>query len=301
MDKQESAFDIHQGHGDHLDCIREDQETGAFLTNWLPRILAKGDIVATTSDPVAHNLGGAFPEKTLVFLIGYPHPPLRVVAMIAANAEKKQNTLISAYPEYDGAEVPVRLTAIHEWANGLEATLEGSVLGEERDIAFFDTRYPCSKHRYKLGETYRFQLAAFAYSARFLEENEKILRMVGKEAEDWYERVGKAINWQAEFDEKGHLKPIEIRMDGMVAFFCGPKAYPDDCDFQSPVFAIGDPISEFGVDFIRFDIAIARDAEDVVVPLIARKALLPRLPSLEEPIRGRCWLQGHCLGESKPV
>jgi hypothetical protein len=60
---------------------------------------------------------------------------MRLELLLALDETKSQNTLESVYPEYDGAEVKVKVTKIHEWANGIEATLEGSVLGEaERDI-----------------------------------------------------------------------------------------------------------------------------------------------------------------------
>ena len=288
-------FDVYQGHGDHIGCISNDAKASVFVVQRLPKIVRTGDLVLTTPKPVSNALGEGFPKKTTVFLISNKSGPLRVLAMIAATKEARQNEAISAYPECDGAEVEVRLTAIHEWANGIEATLEGTVLGEARDVAFFDTRYPLRKGFYKIGETYTFRLAAFAYSARFLDDKEKCLRMVGKEAEDWYERVGKAMDWNVEFDEEGHIKPIEIRLDGAVAFFCGPVAYPDDCEFQSPSFGEGETLHEFDIDFFKLNICIARNENDVVVPLIVKKSILGRLPNADETIRGRCWLQGYCV------
>jgi len=293
--EKKEEFDIHQGHGDHIECICDDTGAASFATTWLPEIVQTGDLVLTTQRPVANALGDGFPSETKVFLVGKKNMPVRALVMIAANEKERNNTVISAYPECDGAEAEVRLTAIHEWANGIEATLEGAVLGDARDVAFFDTRYPLRKGFYKIGETYTFRLAAFAYKARFLDDKEKCLRMVGREAEDWYERVGKAIEWHAEFDNEGHIKPIEIRMDGAVGFFCGPAAYPDDCQFQSPVFGNGELLHEFGIDFFKLNIGIARDEEDVIVPLIVRKSLLDRMPNPEEAIRGCCWLQGYCV------
>ena len=254
--KNKEEFDRYQGHGDHIDCISDGEGASSFAVNWLPGIVQTGDLNLETGKPVSNALGDGFPKETKVVLIGNKGTSIRALVMIAANEKARSNTVISAYPECDGAEVAVKLTAIHEWANGIEATLEGTVLGEARDVAFFDTRYPLHKDSYKVGETYIFRLSAFAYSARFLEEKEKCLRMVGKEAEAWYERVGKTIDWHADFDEEGHIKPIEIRMDGMVGFFCGPVAYPDDCEFQSPVFGVGEELQEFGVDFFKLNIAI---------------------------------------------
>lgn len=297
--KRKEEFDIYQGHGDHIDCISDGEGASAFAVNWLPGIVRTGDLNLETQKPVSNALGEGFPSKTKVFLIGNKNAQVRALAMVAANETPRSNTLISAYPECDGTEVAVRLTAIHEWANGIEATLEGTVLEDARDVAFFDTRYPLHKDSYKIGKTYVFRLAAFAYGARFLEEKEKRLRMEGKEAEDWYERVGKTIDWHVDFDEQGHIKPIEIRMDGMVAFFCGPVAYPDDCEFQSPVFGDGEVFQEFGIDFFKLNIAIARDDVDddvdVVVPLVVKKKILGHMPKPDEAIRGRCWLQGYCV------
>lgn len=299
--KKKEEFDIYQGHGDHIECVSDCEGASVFVVKWLPGIVRTGELTLETPKPIAHALGEGFPKETKVFLIGNKSPTLRAIAMVAATKQPRSNEVVSAYPECDGTEVAVKLTAIHEWANGIEATLEGKVLGEARDVAFFDTRYPLHKDSYKIGETYTFRLAAFAYRARFLEEEEKCLRMVGKEAEDWYGRVGKVIDWPVEYDEEGHIKPIEIRMDGMVGFFCGPVAYPDDCEFQSPVFGAGEEFQEFGVDFFKLKIAIARDDEDedVVAPLVVKKAILGRMPNPDEAIRGRCWLQGYCVDASK--
>ena len=148
-DTRKDEFNPNQGHGDHIDCAY-DGAASQFAVLWLAEAAREGDIIGKTRQPVENGLGDGFPTQTNAFLLGLLGAPLRAVVLIAEKAPR-DNVLVSGYPECDGAEVPVRLTAIHEWSNGLEATLEGTVLGGERDIAFFDTRYALHKRDYAIG------------------------------------------------------------------------------------------------------------------------------------------------------
>lgn len=291
---QKDEFNADQGHGDHVSCVF-DGATSEFVKLWLMKAAQEGDIIGQTRQPVEHGLGDGYPPKTNAFLLGPLASPLRAVVLIAEKAPR-QNALVSGYPECDGAEVSVRLTAIHEWANGLEATLEGTVLGGERDIAFFDTRYALHKHDYAIGSEYVFTLAALACNVEILGDDKRFFQLEGEEARDWMERIGSKIGFEPERDENGQIQRVKMDMGGMVAYFTGPAAYPDDCEFQSPVFGETDDIKAFGLEFYRFGIGIARDEDDVIVPLFAKKKLFPRPPAKDDPIRGHLWLQGHMKG-----
>ena len=83
----------------------------------------------------------------------------------------------------------------------------------------------------------------------------------------------------------------------MVAYFPASEAYPDDAEFQSPVFKNVESFTKFGADFYRLEIAIARDDADVTVPLIAKKSLFGTRPQKGDPVRGHLWLQGYCILE----
>lgn len=289
-DTRKDDFDPDQGHGDHIECAY-DGAPSQFAVLWLTKAARDGDLIGKTREPVANGLGDGFPKKTNAFLLGPLSTPLRAVVLIAEKAPR-DNIVVSGYPECEGTAVKVRLTALHEWSNGLEATLEGTVLDGARKIAFFDTRYALHKQDYAVGSEYIFNLAALAYEAEILAEEQRWFKLEGDEARDWMERIGSKISFEPERDDAGQVKCVKMDMSGMVAYFTGPAAYPDDCEFQSPAFGIPEEIEAFDLAFYHFPIAIARDENDVLVPLFAKKSLFARLPTKNDPIRGRLWLQG---------
>lgn len=210
--------------------------------------------------------------------------------MLAVAEEKKKNDLVSFYPECDGAPVEVRLTAVHEWAAGLEATLEGTVLGEaKRRVAFFDTRYALNKGRYQIGEAYVFRLSAFAYNAEIVPKKEREIRFEGEAAVEQRRRFGE----EPQYEEDGSVKPVVFSTAEMVAFFRSSAAYPDDGEFQSPVFSDPEVFHKFDTDFYKLEIAVARDEEEVRIPLVARQSLFARKPMKSKPVRGHLWVQGY--------
>ena len=283
-------FDVNQGHGDHNDCLCEPEKNNEFLANWIPRSIAEGAVIGGTKQAIACDFGERLPKAMPMLYLGDVKHPQRLVILLAVNEAGKRNTLVSVYPECDGAEVEVRLTSIHEWAAGVEATLEGTVLGEaERQIAFFDTRYALHKGTYRIGETYTFRLAAFAYNAQVVPKPEREFRMTGEEAA----RRRAAMGQKPEFEKDGSVKPLVFTMDQMVAFLQSSAAYPDDAEFQSPVFAPVREVKGFDTSFYRLEIAIAREDSDIVVPLIARQSLFATKPRKGDPIRGHLWLQGR--------
>lgn len=292
--KKAEKFDVNQGHGNHIDTISSCETTEQFICTWLRKSVQEGDLIWRTKSPVGCSFGEGMPKRMKCIAIGKECEPVRLNALIAVVEEGKQNNMVSAYPECDGAEVEVKLTAIHEWAAGVEATLEGTVLGEaERQIAFFDTRYALHKGGYRIGEAYTFRLAAFAYNAEVVPKPEREFRMVGEEAAKRREALGQ----KPEFEKDGSVKPLVFRMDEMVAFFQSSAAYPDDAEFQSPVFMPVKALKMCDTPFYRLEIAIAREDSDVIVPLIAKQSLFAAKPKKGDPIRGHLWLQGYCVAK----
>ena len=287
-------FDVNQGHGDHNDCLFEPGRGKESLANWIPRSIAEGGLIGGTKQAVACDFGERMPKAMPMLYIGDMKHPQRLALLLAVNEAGKKNTLVSAYPECDGAAVEVKITAIHEWAAGVEATLEGTVLGEaERQIAFFDTRYALHKGTYRIGETYTFRLSAFAYNAEVVPKPEREFRMFGEEAA----KRRAALGQKPEFEKDGSVKPLIFRMDQMVAFFQSSVAYPDDAEFQSPVFKPVKALTMCDTSFYRLEIAIAREDSDIIVPLLAKQSLFPVKPRKGDPVRGHLWLQGYCVGE----
>ena len=288
--EKEETFDVNQGHGDHNETVNGYATSREFLAECLPKAIQEADMVLGTKTPIECSVDGDATIMRKFILLGAKNAPVRLLAIIACNESAKTNELYSVYPECDGVEVEVCLSAIHEWAAGYEATLEGTVLGDaKREVAFFDTRYVLNKDKYVIGETYKFRMAAFAYNVAIIPEEEREFRMEGEKAIDYQKRLGN----EPEFDENGKVKPVIFRMDEMVAFFQQSRAYPDDAEFQSPVF--DDPVEfvRFGTSFYKLTVAIARDDDDIRIPLVAKKTLFSLIPKKSDPIRGRIWVQGY--------
>ena len=288
--KKQDGFDVNQGHGNHIDCLSDTENTAEFLSTWLAATIEKGNKAFATPEPVDCDFGDDSPKREKIFYVSRDEP-LHLMVLIGADEVNKRNVVVSGYPEFDGAEVAVKLTDIHEWAAGVEATLEGEVLGEAaRQIAFFDTRYAMNKGRYEIGKTYKFRLSAFAYRADVLPEKDREFRFEGDKAVEHRKRMGD----EQKYDKDGNPEPVIFRMDKMVAYLPRWDNYPDDAEFQSPVFGRRRSISAFGISFWRLDIAIAREDEEIVVPLIAKKSLFQNPPKADDPVRGILWLQGYC-------
>ncbi len=288
--KKQDGFDANQGHGNHIDCLSDTENTAEFISTWLAETIEKGNKAFATPEPVDCDFGDDSPKRQKIFYISKDEP-LHLMVLIGADEVNKRNVVVSGYPEFDGAEVAVKLTDIHEWAAGVEATLEGEVLGEAaRQIAFFDTRYAMNKGRYEIGKTYKFRLSAFAYRADVLPEKDRKYYMKGQAAIDYRN----STKQEQQYDKDGNPEPVIFRMEEMVAYLPRWNNYPDDAEFQSPVFGRRRSISAFGISFWRLDIAIAREDEEIVVPLIAKKSLFQTSPKAHDPVRGILWLQGYC-------
>lgn len=302
MNKNEETFDVNQGHGDHNDCLflpESDDDTSLIAR--VKSVMASGTVVAGTTNAVSCFFGTDTPQMLPVIYISGEQGPVNLMTVICVLEKGRKNTFVSAYPECDGADVKVRLTEIHEWVNGIEATLEGTVLGDiARDIAFFDTRYALRKGKYEIGKEYTFRIAALAYGAEIMPEAERTIRIEGRRAEE----IRQALGMEPEFSDDGSVKPIDIDQTRGVAYWSKTAKYPDDAFFQSPVFSRVSVHKAFGGKFLKLEIGIARDDgdrdADVRIPLYAREAMSPQRPRKGDPVRGSIWLHGYCeTGEQK--
>lgn len=289
MSDKKAVFDADQGHGDHLDSILDGIEIQDFLKT-VPELLETAKSIGTTENEIYCNLEDS-PSKQMRFaLIGNTDEPGRISMLIGCDVAAGRNALLSFYPEYDGAEVGIKLTAIYEWANGVEATLEGLMLDDEREVAFFDTRYCLNKENYHIGGTYMFRLSAFVYhKAEILQD--PTFKFEGDAAIDYLRKIGGEVEYEAD----GSVKPVVFNMEKMVAFLQTSREYPHLAELQSPIFGIEEK-NLFNGNFYKFDIAIAQnsDEEKILIPLIAKKSLFAEVPKENDPLRGMVWLQGYC-------
>ena len=293
MSDKKAVFDAEQGHGDHLDSILDGIDIQDFLQT-VPNLVNNAGVICKTAGKIKCNFGENYPPEIEFALLGDTENSGRVSFLLGCEINNERHELLSFYPEYDGAEIEMKLTAIHEWANGVEATLEGSMLNGERKIAFFDTRYCINKGKYRIGENYLFKVSAFSYN------NIEILKdpsfkFEGDAAVDFLRKTGENVEYEAD----GSVKPIVFHTDKMVAFLQTSGEYPHLAEFQSPIFSSEEKQLFNGI-FYKLDIAIAQDnnEEQIIIPLIAKKSLFKEVPKENNPLRGMLWMQGYCTASA---
>lgn len=292
MEEKKAVFDANQGHGDHLDSILDGIEIQDFLKT-LPDLIENAGVIGKTDGKISCTLGEEYPPEIEFALLGDVKNAGRVSVLLGCSINDERHELLSFYPEYDGVEVEIKLTAIHEWSNGVEATLEGVMLNGERNVAFFDTRYCLNKNNYCVGGSYIFKLSAFVYhKAEILQD--PIFKLEGNDAVDFLHKVGGKI----EYESDGSVKPVVCDMGKMVAFLQTSTEYPHLAEFQSPVFGIEEK-KMFNGNFYKFDIVIANENDEkIIIPLIAKKSLFEETPQTDDPLRGMAWIQGYFIASA---
>ena len=142
------------GHGDHWGCVlraAEQDELLAFISR----------VIGEAQGPQMFQAAGAGMAV---------HAP---GDRLSATVLTVDDGLVSAYPEaVEGDTWSIIVSEVIPWANGIEGQIVGECYGAK--IAFFDTRFYANRRKYRVGETYNFQMSAFAY-------------MVGRAADAEYE------------------------------------------------------------------------------------------------------------------
>lgn len=281
------VFDVDQGHGDHMGCITYDGEREEMI-GMLPSMLKRAKMIVAPGAEIPCNLSEGYPARLQCAMLSDTEDTLHLNMLIGCNINGERNELMSFYPEVNGTTIPVTLTAIHEWKNGLEATLEGTICGGEHHIAFFDTRYIVHKGKYEIGECYDFHLSALADQCEVLEN--PTFKMEGQDAVDFKAKMGE----KPEYDENGNVSPLVFDMSEMVAFFQHWTAYPHVAEFQSPAISVS-MLEAWGREYYSIEIAIAHDdnGNDICVPLIAKKTFFGKPLRPRTPIRGIVYLFGY--------
>lgn len=274
---------MEEGHGSHWECVVNLIDIPQKV---LFKLVKKGDVVEK-AEVIADCFGNGKETKQSVFSISYS-ADLTAIALIVSNKKNQTNEVVSAYPIVrNGEKIKLKITSIKEWSNGIEAVIIAETEGKHK-ISFFDTKYFKNKHKYKIGETHTFLLAALAYSAEELKE--KSFSFEGQTAIDWLAKSDR----EPDYDEKGNVKPIVFDLTELVAFL--PRTdYPDDVEFQSPISEIEN--AEFlGSQVYKLKICIFRDLDtdqDVYIHLFAKKAFFEQKPKVNDAIRGILWMQGY--------
>lgn len=271
-----------QCHGNHWECIL------AGPTNDFPEILTTAFTDATRI------IGDVQTDFTLeeessgrIIELEYSKTetePLSIKFIVCAIDDSMQ--LVSMYPcVREGAIIPLKITEIEEWKNGLEAWITGE-LEDERFITFFDTDYAVNKDTYEIGKIYNFIIGGLAYFAK--EPESKGFKFEGQQAIDFKAKLGEA----PEYDEGGNVIPIEFSTESLCVFIQSGDV-PDDAEFITTVDNIK-TVEALGNDFWNFDIIYrGEEYNEVKIPTFVLKSKENMSLDTATQLQGYLWLTGY--------
>lgn len=271
-----------QCHGNHWECILADP------TNDFPEILTTAFTDATRI------IGDVQTDFTLeeessgrIIELEYSKTetePLSIKFIVCAIDDSMQ--LVSMYPcVREGAIIPLKITEIEEWKNGLEAWITGE-LEDERFITFFDTDYAVNKDTYEIGKIYNFIIGGLAYFAK--EPESKGFKFEGQQAIDFKAKLGE----DPEYDEEGNVIPIEFSTESLCVFIQSGDV-PDDAEFITTVDNIK-TVEALGNDFWNFDIIYrGEEYNEVKIPTFVLKSKENMSLDTATQLQGYLWLTGY--------
>jgi len=274
-----------QGHGSHWECLGELND---MIAKTLPKVLQDGDTVEKGVEWY-DSIGNHESDKHTVFSIAL-NAELSALAVCIASEKKQSSTFASAYPFVQTEKtVKLKITAIHEWENLVEAVIECETENGQT-ISLFDTKYFKNKELYKVGTICSFAVAALGYNVEILKN--RSFTFEGQQAVDFLSKMGK----EPDYDDKGNIEPVKFDLSNLVAFL--PRTeYPDDAEFQSPINSI-ETVKAFDNMYYKFNITIFRDP-DVCIDLYAKTSFFEEKPEVGEPLRGILWMQGYLMEQDK--
>jgi len=285
-EKDENDYTSYQCHGDHLDCVLDSfkDELGKMINT------AIQDSSLYGQTETSFNLGDDETKFGKVAVLEYSSgekDPIIFRSCIACL--KDSNQLVSLYPLVkEGVRLPVKITEIKEWTNGLEAWVTGEI-PDDRMICFFDTDYSLNKDKYKVGDTYDFIIGALAYHAE--EMKSKGFDLEGQKAIDFKAKIGEA----PEYDEKGNVLPVHFSTEKLCAFIQFVKGAPDEAEFITTVDSVSE-ISSLGKTYYHFDIKLNSNDEDddhISIPCYVKKNDETKEIVHAPQIQGYLWITGY--------
>lgn len=282
-DSESEEEDDYQYHGNHWDCILEDakNEINQAIADSIEKAKPYGD---TTCD---YNLDEKLHGKVamLEFDNGDNDSPIVVRSVVATTKDNKL-TLVSGYPVVkDGILLPLKITEIKEWDNGLEGWITAE-LSDGRGLTFFDVDYAINKEKYEIGQSYDFILGALAYYAT--EPESKGFKFEGQQAIDFKAKMGE----EPEYDEDGNVKPVEFSTASLCAFLQAGHA-PDEVEYISTVEEVKS-VKAMGKNYWNFNV-IYRSEEDESeeIPTFVLKSPDNAEIQKADQLQGILWLTGY--------
>ncbi len=273
-----------QCHGDHWDCVLKSKEEFAKI---LSDSIEKGSLYAQTETDYTLNTKLHGKVVILEFDAGDSDSPITVRNVIAQDNDNKLS-LVSGYPVVRrGVLIPLKITEIKEWENGLEAWVTGELV-DERTITFFDADYAVNKDKYEIGKPMDFIIGALAYFAK--EPESKGFKFEGQQAIDFKAKLGE----EPEYDEEGNVKPVEFSTENLCAFFQAGHA-PDDVEFITTVEEVK-TITALGNNYWSFNtIYRGEDDNEEEIPTYVLKSEENNSLNEATQLQGLLWLTGYLV------
>jgi hypothetical protein len=266
--------ECYQGHGDHIDTIMDPEE---FLTKYLPDI-GKWTFYDTAHTKITHN---EYDDEKGDLLVVKTGGDMGMIALMLNNEKAKRIDFVCTYPFHKGIPHKLKIKKVAEWDSQVEAVVYAET--GEMNIAFYATDYYTNKNRYVPGAELNIELAASAY--KIVEgESETVL-----DAET-SAKMRSDMGIEPEYDRDGNIQPMILCNDELVAYLPHNEEFPDDAEFASPIKSV-EPVSLFGIDFIKAEISICHEPEETYVPLYFKKEYLPNAQK-GTLVRGFLWMQG---------
>lgn len=275
--------DDYQYHGNHWDCILDDPENE--INQAISDSIEKGKPYGeATCD---YNLDEKLHGKVamLEYDNGNSDSPI-VVRSVVATTKENNLTLVSGYPVVkDGNLIPLKITEIKEWDNGLEGWITAE-LSDGRNLTFFDADYSINKDKYEIGKSYDFILGALAYYAA--EPESKGFKFEGQQAIDFKAKMGE----EPEYDEEGNVKPIEFSTANLCAFLQAGHA-PDEVEYISTVEEVKS-VKAMDKNFWSFNVIYrSEEDENTEIPAFVLKSTDNKGIQKAEQLQGILWLTGY--------
>ena len=264
-----------QVHGDHIGAI---MDTDEFIKSHINEIIQRARVFQRVRTNVVAEEQGEV--ETHVFALLYGEGEIKWISLLAQYSDALH--FVSCYPVLKPeTKVKAKITGVEEWQNRIEATVTCE-LDDGMELSFFALDYAWNKQKYGVGLTMYVDLAALAYSA---EEAEHGFSFEGQEAVDFLAKIGE----KPTYDEEGNIKPVHFSTEQLVAFLNSHKEFPEDYEYQSPVYAVR-RCDTLGVEMRSCVIAYRTDPRRYL-PVYFRAAK-PVAPETGMPLRGVLWLQG---------
>ena len=266
--------ECYQGHGDHIDTIMDPEE---FLSKFLPDI-GKWTFYDTAHTKITHN---EYDDEKGDLLVVKTGGDMGMIALMLNNEKAKRIDFVCTYPFHKGIPHKLKIKKVVEWDSQVEAVVYAETEG--MNIAFYATDYYANKSRYVPGAELDIELAASAY--KIIEgESETVLDT------ETSAKMRSDMGIEPEYDENGNIQPMILFNDELVAYLPPNEEFPDDAEFASPIKSV-EPVSLFGIDFLKAVISICHEPEETYVPLYFKKEYLPNAQK-GTLVRGFLWMQG---------